>query len=67
MNLNNVRMEQFPDNLLASENLACDRFYDAELAVTRDGIFLIGNADSSVTWRDSSTTSESGTPQQVRM
>ena len=32
-------MEDRVDNLLASENLACDRFYDAELAVTRDGIF----------------------------
>ena len=32
-------MEDRVDNLLASENLACDRFYDAELAVTSDGIF----------------------------
>ena len=32
-------MEDRVDNLLASENLACDRFYDAELAVTNDGIF----------------------------
>jgi carbon-monoxide dehydrogenase large subunit len=32
-------MEDRVDNLLASENLACDRWYDAELAVTRDGIF----------------------------
>jgi carbon-monoxide dehydrogenase large subunit len=33
-------MEDRVDNLLASENLACDRFYDAELAVTREGIFV---------------------------
>jgi carbon-monoxide dehydrogenase large subunit len=32
-------MEDRVDNLIASENLACDRFYEAELAVTRDGIF----------------------------
>jgi carbon-monoxide dehydrogenase large subunit len=32
-------MEDRVDNLLASENLACDRWYDAELAVTRDGLF----------------------------
>jgi carbon-monoxide dehydrogenase large subunit len=32
-------MEDRADNLLASENLACDRFYDAELAVSRDGEF----------------------------
>ena len=32
-------MEDRVDNLLASENLACDRFYDAELAVTKDGLF----------------------------
>ena len=32
-------MEDRVDNLLASENLACDRFYDAELAVTNGGIF----------------------------
>ena len=32
-------MEDRVDNLLASENLACDRYYDAELAVTSDGIF----------------------------
>ncbi|HXJ80134.1 MAG TPA: xanthine dehydrogenase family protein molybdopterin-binding subunit [Candidatus Methylomirabilis sp.] len=32
-------MEDRVDNLLASENLACDRYYDAELAVTKDGIF----------------------------
>ena len=34
---------------------------------TREGIFLTGKALSSVTWRDSSTTSVCGTPQQVRM
>ena len=32
-------MEDRADNLLASENLACDRFYDAELAVSREGEF----------------------------
>jgi carbon-monoxide dehydrogenase large subunit len=32
-------MEDRADNLLASENLACDRFYDAELAVSQDGTF----------------------------
>ena len=32
-------MEDRVDNLLASENLACDRFYDAELALNRDGEF----------------------------
>lgn len=32
-------MEDRVDNLTACENLACDRYYDAELAVTRDGIF----------------------------
>jgi carbon-monoxide dehydrogenase large subunit len=32
-------MEDRVDNLTASENLACDRYYDSELAVTRDGIF----------------------------
>ena len=32
-------MEDRVDNLIASENLACDRFYDAELAVTKDGVF----------------------------
>jgi CO/xanthine dehydrogenase Mo-binding subunit len=32
-------MEDRVDNLIASENLACDRFYDAELAVTADGVF----------------------------
>jgi carbon-monoxide dehydrogenase large subunit len=32
-------MEDRVDNLLASENLACDRYYDAELAMTRDGTF----------------------------
>jgi CO/xanthine dehydrogenase Mo-binding subunit len=32
-------MEDRVDNLLASENLACDRYYDAELAVGADGIF----------------------------
>ena len=31
-------MEDRADNLLASENLACDRLYDAELAVDADGI-----------------------------
>ncbi len=33
-------MEDRADNLLASENLACDRFYDAELALNRDGEFI---------------------------
>jgi carbon-monoxide dehydrogenase large subunit len=32
-------MEDRVDNLIASENLACDRFYDVELAVTKDGVF----------------------------
>ena len=32
-------MEDRVDNLTACENLACDRFYDVELAVTADGIF----------------------------
>ncbi len=32
-------MEDRVDNLLASENLGCDRYYDAELAVSKDGIF----------------------------
>jgi CO/xanthine dehydrogenase Mo-binding subunit len=32
-------MEDRVDNLTACENLACDRFYDCELAVTDDGIF----------------------------
>ncbi|MCY1370966.1 hypothetical protein D9M69_580880 [compost metagenome] len=32
---------------------------------TRTGIFLIGKAPASVTWRDSSTTSDCATPQQV--
>jgi carbon-monoxide dehydrogenase large subunit len=32
-------MEDRVDNLTACENLACDRFYDAELAVTSDGRF----------------------------
>jgi carbon-monoxide dehydrogenase large subunit len=32
-------MEDRADNLLASENLACDRFYDAELALDGDGTF----------------------------
>jgi CO/xanthine dehydrogenase Mo-binding subunit len=32
-------MEDRADNLLASENLACDRFYDAELAVSGEGVF----------------------------
>jgi CO/xanthine dehydrogenase Mo-binding subunit len=32
-------MEDRADNLLASENLACDRFYDAELAVNGEGEF----------------------------
>jgi carbon-monoxide dehydrogenase large subunit len=32
-------MEDRVDNLTACENLACDRFYDAELAVCRDGSF----------------------------
>jgi carbon-monoxide dehydrogenase large subunit len=32
-------MEDRVDNLLASENLACDRFYDAEMAVAADGTF----------------------------
>ncbi len=32
-------MEDRADNLLASENLACDRFYDAELAVSPLGEF----------------------------
>jgi carbon-monoxide dehydrogenase large subunit len=32
-------MEDRVDNLVASENLACDRFYDAELAVGADGVF----------------------------
>ena len=32
-------MEDRVDNLIACENLACDRYYDSELAVTRDGIF----------------------------
>src|SRR6185369_12457312 len=37
------------------------------IEITREGIFLTGKALSSVTWRDSSTTSVCGTPQQVRM
>lgn len=32
-------LEDRVDNLVACENLACDRYYDSELAVTRDGIF----------------------------
>jgi carbon-monoxide dehydrogenase large subunit len=32
-------MEDRVDNLVACENLACDRYYDSELAVTSDGIF----------------------------
>jgi hypothetical protein len=32
---------------------------------TRTGILRIGKAPASVTWRDSSTTSLCGTPQQV--
>ena len=32
-------MEDRVDNLVASENLACDRYYDSELAVSRDGLF----------------------------
>jgi len=32
-------MEDRVDNLTACENLACDRFYDVELAVGADGIF----------------------------
>ena len=32
-------MEDRVDNLTACENLACDRFYGVELAVTADGIF----------------------------
>jgi len=32
-------MEDRVDNLTACENLACDRYYDSELAVTSDGIF----------------------------
>ena len=32
-------MEDRVDNLTACENLACDRFYDAELAVAADGAF----------------------------
>ncbi|SRR5579884_581081 len=32
-------MEDRVENLIACENLACDRYYDAELAVTNDGIF----------------------------
>jgi CO/xanthine dehydrogenase Mo-binding subunit len=32
-------MEDRVDNLTACENLACDRFYDVQLAMTADGIF----------------------------
>jgi carbon-monoxide dehydrogenase large subunit len=32
-------LEDRIDNLVACENLACDRFYDSELAVTSDGLF----------------------------
>jgi carbon-monoxide dehydrogenase large subunit len=32
-------VEDRVDNLTACENLACDRFYDVELAVTSDGLF----------------------------
>ncbi|HEX6212491.1 MAG TPA: xanthine dehydrogenase family protein molybdopterin-binding subunit, partial [Methylomirabilota bacterium] len=32
-------MEDRVDNLTACENLACDRFYDVELAVAADGVF----------------------------
>jgi carbon-monoxide dehydrogenase large subunit len=32
-------MEDRVDNLTACENLACDRFYDVELAVGADGVF----------------------------
>jgi carbon-monoxide dehydrogenase large subunit len=32
-------LEDRVDNLVACENLASDRYYDSELAVTRDGIF----------------------------
>jgi carbon-monoxide dehydrogenase large subunit len=32
-------MEDRVDNLTACENLACDRYYDSELAVDRDGVF----------------------------
>ena len=43
---------------------SCD-FFSSE--ITREGILRTGKALSSVTWRDSSTTSVCGTPQQVRM
>ena len=32
-------MEDRIDNLVACENLASDRYYDSELAITRDGLF----------------------------